>query len=288
MQKVPYNRFRKYLGKKRRCIVCNSNTKNTNWAIDKYFKAIKCKKCGMISIDPGLNEEGLKEYYQNNMTRRIVQARKMKLRKKQYIIDKNFIERVVSKGKVLDVGCGGGVFLSVLDKNFNKYGIDLDNDAINFGKKQYNFNFQVVEIGNDSFSKESFDLIIFRGVIEHMYDPRKAIKRSSELLKKKGKLFFSATPNADSFAAQIFREKWNLWHPIQHINIFSPVTLEKLCNQFNFKKIDEQYPYIETPYVDLKNDYNKMRKLIKINSKNFKGFTPPFWGNMMSIIFEKN
>ena len=50
-------------------------------------------------------------YYQENMTRRVAQ-KKMKDRTVQYDLDKQFLEKYIKKGKVLDVGCGGGIFLS--------------------------------------------------------------------------------------------------------------------------------------------------------------------------------
>ena len=115
-------------------------------------------------------------------------------------MDKNFLEQFINKGKVLDVGCGGGIFLSRLNKKFDKYGIDLDESSIKFAKKKFDYTFKIESLENDSFKKNTFDLIIFRGVIEHLYDPKKIILRARELLKNNGKLFFCATPNAKNFA----------------------------------------------------------------------------------------
>ncbi len=289
MQTVPYEKYKKYLGKVRRCLICQSDPKGKKrhvWATDKYFKALECKKCGYISVEPSLTPEGLKIYYQNNMGRRIENVKKMKLRNNQYEIDKIFLEKYISKGSVLDVGCGGGIFLSKLNKKFKKFGIDLDKTSINFAKKNYSYDFRLEQLGQDSFKKKTFDLIIFRGVIEHIYDPKIIIKRAVDLLKPKGKLFFCATPNGNSFCANIFKEKWNLWHPIQHINIFTVKTLHKLCGKNKFNILAEDYPYLNTPYENLKEDYKIIIKfLISKKKKNIK--SPPFWGNMLSLILEK-
>ena len=48
MQTVPYKNFKKYLGKIRKCLICNDDPKGIRrvlWAKDEYFRAIKCKKC---------------------------------------------------------------------------------------------------------------------------------------------------------------------------------------------------------------------------------------------------
>tara|TARA_B100000965_G_C19603452_1_gene764470 strand:- start:11139 stop:12023 length:885 start_codon:yes stop_codon:yes gene_type:complete len=293
MQSVPYDEFEKYLGKPRPCLICDTDPDGSDrevWAKDNYFNAIKCQTCNLITIDPGLTEEGLQIYYQDNMGRRLDQQKKLDDRMEQYNIDNQILERYINSGKVLDVGCGGGFFLSVLNNNFDKYGIDIDSESINHGKKNFNFTFKCELIGDDSFDKGYFDLIIFRGVIEHMYNPKKALSRASELLKTGGLLYFCATPNVDSFCADLYREKWNLWHPIQHINHFSSETLYSLCGKDNYEIFHESYPYLGTPYESQKNDYLKLKsdiKLINEGRREDVTVSPPFWGNMLSLILKK-
>ncbi len=287
MQSVPYKKIKKFLGKVRKCSVCNNNSKireKNIWARDKYFKAIQCEKCLFISIDPCITEEGLTHYYQSNMDRRLIVKKKMKLRNIQYYNDRDFILKYLTKGKILDVGCGGGYFLSKFSNKFNKVGLDIDQRSAEIGQKKFKIKIINTNLGNDKI-KSKFDLIIFRGVIEHMYDPKKAVDRAFKLLKKNGYLYFCATPNASSFPAWLYRSKWNLWHPIQHINIFSAETLWKLCGKKKFKKIDEKYEYLETPYANPHKDYIDVRNFVI--GKSTKKVSPPFWGSMLSLILQK-
>ena len=292
MQEVPYKKMKIFLGKVRKCCVCGNNSnkrKKSIWAKDKYFKAITCEKCGFISVDPCISEEGLKIYYQSNMDRRLIVKKKMKLRNIQYFNDRDFVMKYIKKGKMLDVGCGGGFFLSKFSRNFNKIGLDLDKRSAEVGKKKFNMKILNKKLGEENLNKGSFDLIIFRGVIEHLYDPKKATDRAYKLLKKGGYLYFCATPNANSFPAWLYKSKWNLWHPVQHINIFSSNTLLKMCGKNRFKKIDEKYEYLETPYANPVKDYKKIFNFIseKKYNKNYNSVSPPFWGNMLSLILQK-
>jgi 2-polyprenyl-3-methyl-5-hydroxy-6-metoxy-1,4-benzoquinol methylase len=289
-----YEDFREYLGTARPCLICNDDpeaTKRILWAEDEYFKAVKCQKCGIVTIDPGLTEEGLSIYYENNIKRRFDNEQKMKDREVQYVQDKNFLENYISSGKVLDVGCNGGFFLSILSKDFKKYGLEIDGEAVSYARNNYPlFDIRKENIGADSFDSGTFDLIIFRGVIEHMYDPISVLRRADKLLKSDGKLFFCATPNLDSICADIYRDKWNLWHPIQHINIFNVKTLHKIIGVENYRLTHVDYPYVGTPYENLNDDYNQLQKDINLkNSKEWNSVlkSPPFWGNMMSVIFNK-
>ncbi len=287
MQTVPYKTIKKYLGKIRKCGVCGNNSnkrKKSIWAKDKYFKAIQCEKCNFISIDPCITEEGLNFYYQSNMDRRLVVKKKMKLRDSQYLNDRDLINKYVKNGSILDVGCGGGYFLSKFSNKFKKTGLDIDKRSAEIGAKKFKIKIINASLGKDKIKKK-FDLIIFRGVIEHMYNPKKSINRAYKLLKKNGYLFFCATPNASSFTAWLYRSKWNLWHPVQHINIFSTDTLWRLCGKKRFEKVEEKYEYLETPYSNPDNDY----KLVKdyIVKKNDLSISPPFWGSMLSLVLKK-
>ena len=289
-----YEDYKKYLGAARPCLICMDDSEASErslWAKEEYFKAVKCEKCGMVTVDPGLTPEGLNAYYSNNIQRRFDDDKKMKDREIQYVQDKEFLQRFVSSGKVLDVGCNGGFFLAALDDEFEKFGLEIDEEAVSYAHNNYPaYDIRREWIGEDSFLKESFDLIIFRGVIEHMYDPKSALIRASELLKPKGKIFFCATPNLDSFCADFYREKWNLWHSIQHINIFSINTLHQLIGKDSYDVISTDYPYLDTPYENQKKDYKKITEdILHKNEDNWSHVekSPPFWGNMLSVIFQK-
>ena len=43
------------------------------------------------------------------------------------------------------------------------------------------------------------------------------LKKISDLLKKDGYLYICATPNGNSPSFKIYRERWNLFHPVQHL-----------------------------------------------------------------------
>ena len=293
MNEKKFSEYKKFYGLKRGCLICE-NDKNCDsrevWAKDEYFTALHCDECGFVMIDPSLDEDGLIFYYNDYIGNRFKQKQKFDDRKIQYQIDKDFIESHIQKGKVLDVGCNGGFFLYVLSEKFEKFGIEIDPKAVAFANKELNLNVIEGKIGEDSLEENSFDLIIFRGVIEHLLNPKLALDRSYQLLKTGGLLYFCATPNLDSFCADIYREKWKVFHPIEHINIFSVKTLHKLMGEKRFTLVKERYDYLNTPYENQKSDYKKLTDDIILKSEgrwNEVEKSPPFWGNMMSVIYKK-
>lgn len=271
------------------CPVCTSSEYSL-WSDCGFTQAHKCNNCSLVFMSPQLSDEGLSDYYSNYIgKRRINNLEKMKLRSDQYILDASVLRRFISSGKLLDVGCNGGFFLSELGVDFDRFGTELDPSAVDFAKQNYpEFGENIYEgdIEQPTFEKESFDVITMRGVIEHVSDPNKTLINVSKLLKKGGYFYICATPNGESFSADLYREKWTLFHPVQHLWHFSPNNLETLCNEYDLNLVWKDFQYLETPYADPKEDVQKVAR--KILDEEDKEISPPFFENMMSLIFQKN
>ncbi|CEG13784.1 conserved hypothetical protein [groundwater metagenome] len=273
------------------CIVCGG--KNTNiWAEYGSFKAVQCSYCKMIWINPMVNYKGVEKYYQDYIGMRFENKDLTEKRRVQYEIDRGYIEEHIKSGKILDVGCSGGFFLEVLNSKFDKYGLEIDRDAVEFARKNCSFgnNVFAIELSKAPFKNESFDLIIMRGCIEHLHDPLSAVEKVSQLLKKGGYFYVAATPNVESFSADFYRERWNQFHPIRHLYYFSVKTLPLLCEKYNLKLLSYRLPYLETPYCSVENDIKRVAADIKLKSKNLADKiyrSQAFWENMMNLVFVK-
>jgi SAM-dependent methyltransferase len=288
-----YEELKKFIGKVRPCILCGEKSKlidRTVWAQDDGFDGLLCNKCGLVQVEPCLTPEGLNFYYSTYLKHRLEDKEKFQQRSVQYKIDSDFLKTYVAGGKILDVGCSGGFFLNEIGNKFTRVGLEIDNEAASYGIKKFNLDIKPNVLGSDNLENNSFDVITFRGVIEHIYNPVLAITRAKELLKPHGRIYICATPNLDCFCAEVYREMWNLWHPIQHINIFNLKTLHKLIGKDEFDIEAVNYPYLGTPYENFSADTKKLLDHIylKQSGKKIDEKSPPFWGNMINIIFKKN
>lgn len=173
-------------------------------------------------------------------------------------------------GKVLDIGCGTGDFLSLFDSSWRKYGIEISGWATRIARqKGIILNFEL----RDSF----FDLIIFRGTIQHIPDPITKISESYYWLKVGGGLVFLATPNTNSIYYKLFNalpmiaEKYNFLLP-------SDLMLKQILSNFGFKIKGFEYPYQWTPYARPIRDFLAfLLKLIRIRPE----IKFPFYRNLM-------
>ncbi len=102
--------------------------------------------------------------------------------------------------KILDIGCGGGLLSEPMSRLGAKVtGIDASEKNIKIAnahlkKSKLKINYICASPESLKTTKEQFDVILNMEIVEHVEDVELFIKKSSELLKKKG-LMFVATLN---------------------------------------------------------------------------------------------
>jgi 2-polyprenyl-3-methyl-5-hydroxy-6-metoxy-1,4-benzoquinol methylase len=228
------NKLLAYLEIKNNCIVCDNN-EFTSWAKEGYLEALKCKQCGMISVNPHFSEKGLDYFYNNYFENRLNFVDLKDKRKEMYLLDRDWINKYITAGKVLDIGCGGGEFLGTFSDQWEKCGIDLTDDALEHARIEYGISTYKGKIWETDVGY-NYDLVMLRGVIEHFRDPITVLKKAVEVLKPGGYLYLTATPAGDSFAFYVYREKWHLFTPLEHIHFFTVELLTRVLTdmEMNF------------------------------------------------------
>jgi 2-polyprenyl-3-methyl-5-hydroxy-6-metoxy-1,4-benzoquinol methylase len=144
------------------------------------------------------------------------------------------IEKYKEKGRILDIGCGRGVFLNIMKKSgWTVAGTEYDRmTAESIGK---NYNVHVVT-GNPKdwgFPLGSFDVVTMNHVLEHMSAPEIAIEECSRLLAKGGFLVV-AVPNITSLQSSLGKHLWFHLDIPYHLYHFSEKSLFKLIEKYNF------------------------------------------------------
>jgi SAM-dependent methyltransferase len=92
------------------------------------------------------------------------------------LIDKHLGKK--KKLKILDAGCGTGLFAKKLKRFGNVYGIDASLDAVTFARKR-GLNIKKASISRLPFKSNYFDLVVSNDVICH-----KSIKNDQEVVKE--------------------------------------------------------------------------------------------------------
>jgi SAM-dependent methyltransferase len=125
-----------------------------------------------------------------------VQGQREELEQREKIVLR---EIVPIQGKILDVGCGDGCFLSHIVKRFPDLaptGVDLSPGQLEKARTRLpQGRFTQGTLGAPlPFSDREFDIVYCGEVLEHLYDPDFLLKEVFRVLKPQGRLYLT-TPN---------------------------------------------------------------------------------------------
>lgn len=165
-----------------------------------------------------------------------------------YSIESRRIQEMKPEGgAILDVGCGLGLFLEQFDdKRWQKFGVDISDFAVQQARKR---GITVKDYAQSyDYPDETFDVIVFRGTIQHLDTPFAVMKKCTALLKRNGLMAFLVTPNANSIYYKFFNTLPFL-HPEYNFYIPSDLTLTNTLKNLGLKICKVLYPYLGTPYA---------------------------------------
>lgn len=265
------------------CRVCSGKFFSA-WGERDGLPLYQCDNCELVFFYPYPSQEELAAYYNDKYheERGYGGAGEAgQLRRRMYELDIMDLEgRLGRQGRFLDVGCAEGIFLSMLDSGWEKTGIDISRQAVDRAKQKEGVKAEVKDISE--MVEGYFDVIHLRGVFEHLLNPMEFVRNANAKLRDNGCLVLSNTPNIGGPVPHIFRGRFKLVIPREHVNYFSLNTMETLAKLAGFTVQGVKYPYFGSPYCSLFKD------LLQIPVNYLTGkMSPPFWGNIFTVYMRK-
>ena len=215
-----------------KCAICSSD-KSVLFHNKDSFNIVKCVNCELVYVSPRLTFEELEEFYATSYYE-YVDSYDHDLRRRKGAI--KWIRKYKSSGKLLDIGCSVGSMLEAAKKYFDPLGIDVAEWSLEEARKR-NLNVLNGTLDDLKFEKETFDVITFTEVIEHIHDPVSFLKEVNRVLKPEGVIYIT-TGNIDGFRARRDGNKWYYLTPQYHIYFFSPKTIRKILKQSGFEVLE--------------------------------------------------
>jgi len=135
-------------------------------------------------------------------------------------------------GRALDVGCGNGYWMSQLSRlGWEVSGLDISEVTVR-NLRSLGFDTSCANIESAVLDEESFDLLMFSAVLEHLRDPRRALMNAWKALRPGGHLILNV-PNFGSVEFEMFKDRWSLF-AIGHLFYFTSRSMIRLLSDLNF------------------------------------------------------
>jgi 2-polyprenyl-3-methyl-5-hydroxy-6-metoxy-1,4-benzoquinol methylase len=196
------------------CFVCNAKEFTT--IVAKEATMHRCKNCGAMWQSTLHNEHAYKEIYDESYYKNIWGWSKETdhcVAQSKFHVSKNFItlfHTYKQGGTILEVGCGLGYLLSLLQKDsfcYDVYGIEISSFAKHIaedrvGKERIFSSFEECEK-----KQMKFDAVVFFDSLEHIPDQNQLFKEIDAILTDDG-VVLVIMPDCSSFVSKIMDKYW--------------------------------------------------------------------------------
>ena len=224
------------------CYLCGS-TAVTLHAANRDYAYVRCQRCGLRRQYPVPDPDSLtvlyhSEFYQDRGLDRTLDDLPRFAR--ELLADRlDRLTRAVGKpGRLLDVGCGTGLFLETARRaGWEARGTETSEDSIAYARKFTSapiFHGELKSLHDGL----SYDALTYWDVLEHLPDPRAELRLARERMNPGGVVGVSL-PSVHGLKARLRRDAWRYYAPsMGHISHFTPKTLTMLLTQAGFTMLE--------------------------------------------------
>jgi 2-polyprenyl-3-methyl-5-hydroxy-6-metoxy-1,4-benzoquinol methylase/predicted RNA-binding Zn-ribbon protein involved in translation (DUF1610 family) len=233
------------------------------------FDLFKCVECGFVFTGKYPDEQNIGRYYESDeyishddsakgfLNIIYIKARSLMLKKKRKIIQK---ATRLTKGKILDLGCGTGYFAATMKKGgWDVIGIEPNVKAREFAASHFGLDIICPEHISE-LPSGTFDCITLWHVLEHFHDPFSYMAEIKRLLKPDG-VCICALPNCNSFDANHYAEYWAAYDVPRHLWHFMAETFRHFAEKTGFHITEIQSLPLDVFYISILSEKNKGTRL---------------------------
>ncbi len=209
------------------------------------FTIVECAGCKLMRLEPQPEPEELHKYYPNSywFAPGETSAERLEEAYRRFVLQDHvrFVEQALrnsaESGPLLDVGCGGGLFLRAMaDRGFPVIGIDISLDASRVATHVNRLPALCASLPLAPLPSQSCSVVTMFHLLEHLYDPVPYVEAARDLLKPEGRLVLQV-PNAACWQFLLFGDRWNGLDVPRHLFDFKQSDIELLLRSCGFEPV---------------------------------------------------
>ena len=222
------------------------------------YDYVRCARCGLVSLFPRPTFEETAAFYPSSFWRTKTSdqppsaSKRIEAWVRERLVQADFalVERHFGAGlRHLDVGCATGDFMVLCQsRGTRSTGIELS-DAAAQRCRERGLDVIQGDLVEHDFAGQTFDLVTYNGVLEHVPDPHAHLVKVRSLLAPKGKLVILGIPSIESAGFWLAKEHWIGLDTPRHIHQFSPSSLRRLLETtgFSVTSVESRSPRFNPP-----------------------------------------
>lgn len=218
------------------------------------FNVVECSSCGYCFTNPRPNQGSIGRYYQSkdyishsNSSQGLQDTLYQLARKWALGTKYKLVNSYQPQGRVLDIGCGTGEFLShLMSRGYLVEGVEPEVKA----REQAiaNYSIAVVPSVEQVANKEYYQVITMWHVLEHVPDVRATFKKLFALLADRGILII-AVPDRDSWDNHHYGTQWAAWDVPRHLSHFRRRDMHRLLQEHGFELLSTKKMWLDAFYI---------------------------------------
>lgn len=272
------------------CPLCDANVIHHEMTVKDHsitgeiFELWRCDGCDFLFTQDPPSPDHAGRYYQgeeyiSHSDSKDGVVNKLYHKARDYMLGRKhaLVDRYARGKRMLDYGTGTGYFTDfMVRKGYRAEGIEIDPAARAYGTEKFGITVRDPDYLFTGYETGSFDVITLWHVLEHLYDPKKYLRRFSELLGTEGILVI-AVPNHKSRDAAVFGPDWAAYDVPRHLWHFGPNTMRQMIGEADFRVNGTQHMPLDPFYVSIMSQrYKSGGGLISGGIKGLQSFATSF------------
>ena len=216
---------------------------------DRDFQVVACLGCGLLRLEPRPAREELPAYYpprywfasEGSAAGRLEEAWRRLVVRDHVRFVKRALREAGTNPRVLDVGCGGGLFLRVLkEAGCQVAGLDVACEAARLAWRRNGVPAVCGELAQAPLKPATCAAVTMFHVLEHVPEPAAYLAAARELLRPGGRLILQ-TPDAACWEFALLGRRWSGLDVPRHLYSFRGRDLERLVTSCGFEVLRRKH-----------------------------------------------
>jgi SAM-dependent methyltransferase len=200
-----------------------------------HYRLVRCLTCGLLRSDPVASDDVLSDLYTRSQFHYGDEVESLAGTYGRYLAEcERFWGR---KDALLEIGCGNGFFLEEARRRgyVSARGVEPSTDAVAQAPPDLQSEIVIDIMRPGLFEDESFDVICFFQVLDHLADPGAVLGECLKLLRPGG-VVLCLNHDAGALSARVLKERSPIVD-IEHTYLYSRQTLARLLEAQGYKVV---------------------------------------------------